>query len=259
MVDGKRYPQSLKTTDRREALNKEKELIVAAMQGALAASKKDFASLPFGEAADRYLQGRKLELSETNLAKEKQLLIKPREFFGAMRLTKIKNEQLRGYREWRGEQGVGPAIQNMEMGVIRRIFKRAKLWNLISDDIRPLKEPKTIGQALSHEQAAWLMEVAASNPDWQNAYSAAVITLNTTMRGMEVKGLRWQDVDFKNEILTIRKSKTNAGVRAIPMNQRALEEMRRIQQRASAIDSAEPEHFVFPACEHGHIDPHTPG
>lgn len=41
-----------------------------------------------------------------------------------------------------------------------------------------------------------------------------------------------------NEVLTIRKSKTNAGVRTIPMNQRALEEMRRIQQPASAIDSA---------------------
>jgi integrase len=102
------------------------------------------------------------------------------------------------------------------------------------------------------------MEVAASNPDSQNAFSAAVITLNTTMRGMEVKGLRWQDVDFKDEVLTLRKSKTNAGLRAIPMNQRALEEMRRIQQRASAIDSARLEHYVFPACEHGHIDPTRP-
>jgi integrase len=247
-----------KTTDRREAVAKEKELIAAAMQGALAASKQDFASLPFTEAADRYSQGRKLELAEASQAKERQLLVKPRVFFGAMRPNKIKNEQLRGYRQWRAEQGVGPAIQNMEMGVIRRIFQRAKLWHTVSDGIRLLKEPKSIGQALSHEQAAWLMEVAASNSNWQNAYSASVLTMNTTMRGMEVKGLRWRDIDFKDESLKIRKSKTHAGVRVIPMNSRALDETRRIEQRALALKAGEPDHFVLPACEHGHIDPTRP-
>ena len=159
------------------------------------------------------------------------------------------------YRQWRTAAGVGPAIINMEVGVIRRILKRAKRWSQIADDIRPLKEPRSIGQALSYEQKVRLLHAADSNPEWQNARLAMTLALCTTMRGVEIRNLRWQDVDFIRKGFTVRRSKTDAGLRSIPMNDDAHAAILELWERSKVYGGTAPQHFVFPACEHGHIDP----
>ena len=151
------------------------------------------------------------------------------------------------YREWRAAQGVGPAIVNMEIGVLRRILKRAKRWHTIADDIKPLKEPRSIGRALTAEQKLKLLEVASQRPEWETAYWAAILALNTTMRGCEIKGLRWEDIDFSNRTLTIRKSKTAAGERIISLTQEALSVLSALYQRAQLYRGAEPQHYAFAA------------
>jgi len=61
-VNGQRYRQSLRTRDWREAQAREKELITQASQGKLTPTSQQFARLAFSEAADRYLDSRRLEL-----------------------------------------------------------------------------------------------------------------------------------------------------------------------------------------------------
>jgi integrase len=75
---------------------------------------------------------------------------------------------------------------------------------------------------------------------------AAVLALNTTMRGCELKGLRRKDVDLFERTLTIRRdsTKTDGGARVI-----------QLLTRADQLGIIEPDHFVFPACECGVIDP----
>ena len=121
--------------------------------------------------------------------------MKLREFFQAARLSGISAERVLEYRDWRSAQNVGPAIVNMEIGVLRRILKRAKRWHVVADEIKPLREPQTIGRALTLEQKLNLLDVAAMKPEWETAYWAAILALNTTMRGCELKGLRWENVD----------------------------------------------------------------
>ncbi len=125
-VNGQRYRQSLRTRDWREAQAREKELITQASQGKLTPTSQQFARLAFSEAADRYLDSRRLELSDASLKKERQLLVCPRRYFQGSTLARMTTEDLRAYREWRIKGGVGPAITNMEMGVLRRILKRGK-------------------------------------------------------------------------------------------------------------------------------------
>jgi integrase len=105
----------------------------------------------------------------------------------------------------------------MEIGVIRRILKRAKRWNLVSEDLKPLRERRTIGRAMALDEKLKLLRFAAKNPEWQTARLAAVIALNTTMCGCEIKQLRWHDIDFIGKTLTICKSKTDSGERVIPL------------------------------------------
>ena len=268
-VNGVRYRQSLGTTDWRQAQAQEKELIADATKGKLAPASKKFARFAFYEAADRYLETRSLELSVRSYKKERQLLIEPRRFFGSIALMRIGAEDLLAYRQARAQKKVGATYLNMEMGVIRRILKRAQRWHLLADEIRPLREKHQLGRALSEQEKDRLMKLAETKPEWFNVRLAQVIALNTTMRGCEIKGLRWKDIDLIERTLTIRRNttKTDAGERVIPLNDVAyadiLELYRRSKDRTerakdkgeSGPTRVEPSHYLFPSCENSKFDP----
>jgi integrase len=255
-VGGQRFRQSLGTSDWREAQAREKELIARATQGNLTASHLGFAKLAFTQAAESYFAGRRLELSDSSQKKERQLLVKPREFFQHKSLSKITADDVVRFREWRSETGAGPAIINMmEVGVIRRMLKRAKRWHLIGADMRPLKEPRSIGRALTFDEKLRLLRTAGQNDEWQRVQSAMSLALCTTMRGCEIKRLQWRDIDFLNRVILVRTSKTEAGQRLIPMNHEAYELVVRLRERAKSFNGIESQHYVFPACERGNVDP----
>lgn len=108
----------------------------------------------------------------------------------------VSSLRIREYRAWRADQKVGPATLNAEFGILCRIMKRAKLWARVADDIRPLKEPATIGRALTEEDKQRLLKAAVMRHEWETAYLAAILCLNTTARGCELKALQWLDVDL---------------------------------------------------------------
>ncbi len=137
VVNGQRFRQSLGTTDWREAQAKQKELIGQAMEGKLTQTSASLARQPFGLAADDYVTARKLELAPASRSKEKQLLVQLREYFKQEPLKSITAKRIIEYRAWRAEQGVGPATLNAELGILRRIMKRARMWARVADDIRP--------------------------------------------------------------------------------------------------------------------------
>jgi integrase len=245
VVNGQRFRQSLDTTDWREAQAKEKELIAAASEGKLHQTSATLTRQPFGLAADDYVTARKLELAPASQAKEKQLLVQLRAYFKLEPLKAITAKRIIEYRAWRAEQGVGPATLNAELGILRRILKRAKLWARVADDIRPLKEPSTIGRALAEDDKQRLLRTAVMRPEWETAFLAAILCLNTTARGCELKGLQWSDVDLFDRTVTVRKSKTDAGVRAIPLTDVACSALARLRTRAESFGPVDPAHFVF--------------
>ncbi len=144
-INGQRFRISLDTSNKTEANTLAKKKEAQASDGKLTATSQSFARPTFIEAAHKYLLGRKLDLQKSSITKERQLLVKLKEYYGPTRLNRISAEQVLNYREWRAST-CGPAIVNMEVGVLRRILKRGKLWHSLADDIKPLKEPSTIGQ-----------------------------------------------------------------------------------------------------------------
>lgn len=247
VVNGHRFRQSLGTKDWREAQAKEKQLIAEASEGKLTANSTALARLPFGQAADDYVSARTLELAPASQAKEKQLLVQLRAHFKQEPLKAITAKRITDYRAWRAEQGVGPATLNAELGILRRVMKRARLWARVADDIRPLKEPSTIGRALTEEDKQRLLKTAVMRPEWETAYLAAILCLNTTARGCELKALQWSDVDLFARSLTIRTSKTAAGERVIPLTDVALSALARLRRRAESFGPVEPSHYIFAA------------
>ena len=247
VVNGQRFRQSLGTTDWREAQAKEKELVAQASEGKLSHTSTSLARQPFGVAADDYVAARHLELAPASRAKEKQLLVQLRAYFKDAPLKSITVKRITDYRTWRAAQGVGPATLNAELGILRRMLKRAKLWARVADDVRPLKEPSTIGRALTEEDKQRLLRTAVMKPEWETAYLAAILCLNTTARGCELKGLQWSDIDLFQRTITIRKTKTAAGERMIPLTSVAASALARLRTRAESFGPVEPSHYVFAA------------
>lgn len=261
VVNGQRFRQSLGTTDWREAQAKEKELIGQAQEGKLHQTSTSLARQPFGQAADDYMTARKLELAAASQAKEKQLLVQLRAYFKQEPLKAITAKRITEYRAWRAGQTIeknrggtvqvlpcaGPATLNAELGILRRILKRARLWTRVADDIRPLREPTTIGRALTEAEKQRLLRTAVMRPEWETAYLAAILCLNTTARGCELKGLQWTDVDLFSKTLTIRKSKTAAGERTVPLTDVAASALARLRTRAESFGPVETVHYVFAA------------
>jgi integrase len=107
--------------------------------------------------------------------------------------------------------------------------------------------PSTIGRALTEEDKQRLLRTAVMKPEWEAAYLAAILCLNTTARGCELKGLQWSDIDLFQRTITIRKTKTAAGERMIPLTSVAASALARLRTRAESFGAVEPSHYVFAA------------
>jgi integrase len=149
-----------------------------------------------------------------------------------MPIARIDAESILTYVRVRKTNGLSNTTINMEVGILRRILKRAKRWHLLQDEIPRLPERRDIGRALRPEEKLRLLKVAQSKPEWETAYLASLLALNTTMRGCEVKQLHWGDIDLMDRSLVIRRSKTVAGERVIPLNANAYSAVMRLREPA---------------------------
>jgi integrase len=219
---------------------------------------QQFSKLTFGEAANKNLAERLVRLAPRSVQTERERLKPLCSVFGPVKVHRITVEMVRTYAADRKAANVANKTINLELGVLRGVMKRAKLWHYFSDEIKPLPVHTQIGRAMTLDEKLRLARTAGMRPEWQNARWAMVLALNTTMRACEIKALRWYDIDFLTGTVTIRRSKTEAGQRVIPLNEDALSAMRELYRRASAIGGTHPDHYVFPACENDRFDPTTP-
>jgi integrase len=263
VVDGFRYRESTKESDWREAKNWEKERIAQIKGGKGTSTQKitrrRYAKMTFNDAADDYLEAQKVHHAAKTRKLEVDRLKPLRRCYGTLKLRQITLEKLQQYRSERMEKGPSNRTINLEVGIFRRIMKRAKRWYLFEDEIKPLKENHdAVGRALLPEQRDLLIHLASQNQQWENAYNAMELALHTTMRGCEIRGLQWKDVNFFEKTVIIRKSKTDAGRRLVPLNANAMAAILRLKARAEKLKTAEPEHYIFPACENLKYDPTKP-
>src|SRR5262245_58685040 len=250
-VDGQRFRQSLCTSDWREAQALEKELIARASDGMLAPASQEFSKLNITEAIERYLADRAAHVLPRSARSESDHAKPLREYFGRLPISHIDANLVLAYVRDRKAKGLSNTTVNMEIGILRRILKRAKRWQFIESEVPRLPERRDIGRALQPEEKLRLLEVAKSRPEWETAYLASMLALNTTMRGCEIKQLRWRDIDFIDRSLVIRRSKTLAGERVIPLNANAYQTIIRLRERARILLGCDLQldWYLFPSSE----------
>lgn len=253
-VHGQRVRQTLETADWREAKQRERDLIARAREGQLACGRTaEFSRLLFDHAVDRYLEelavqrpGSVRRVGEPRKSWEGDLTNRLRPFFAGKRLHQITADDVRAYQAKRLGQGRNPNTVNHEVKALTRVLRRARLLSRIRDDIKLLPVKREPRQMLAQAEKQRLFETAASKPEWQTAYCAALLTANTSMRPVEIKRLKWQDLDPSQRVITVRRSKTEAGSRVIPLNDEAWSAIAALKQRADALGTYALESYMLP-------------
>ncbi|OFV95116.1 MAG: hypothetical protein A3F68_10620 [Acidobacteria bacterium RIFCSPLOWO2_12_FULL_54_10] len=264
-VNGVRYRLPLKDSagqkikNWQEALRREREIVTDIQTGKLG-SVGPISRQTFNAAADAYIEKRHLHKAENTYLTDKERSKRLRHFFGETSLRRITPEMVVRYQAGRKAGGVSGRTINLEVGLLRRILKDHQQWARLTGRVGMLNEAPKPARVLTPEEKAKLLEVAAIRESWQVVRCATVLALNTTMRGCELRGLRWKDVDLFERTLTIRRltTKTDAGARVIPLNRDALLALSELRGRADKLGSTAPEHYVFPACMNGKVQPDKP-
>jgi integrase len=236
-VDGQRYRQSLETSDWREAQAREKALIAQASQGKLTPAGQRFSRLNLNEALDRYLEDRAARVTTRSHRSESDHAKPLREGLGGTPVSRITAEAILGYIRERKAKGISNTTVNMETGPAKgpEGGKAMALRRRRNTEIPHLPERRDIGRALTPDEKLRLLRIAASRPEWKIAYLASVLALNTTMRGCELKQLRWRDVNLIDRTATVQRSKTAAGERVIPLNYDSFTALLRLRERARLL------------------------
>lgn len=210
--------------------------------------KKRQAPQTFKAASNDWLEMKKPTLAPKSHLIEKTCLTHLLPILGQKLMTDINANDISRYQQQRKKEGAAPKSINLEVGTLRAILRRHRLWANIQPDVRMLAVPDDIGKALSVDDEKKLMDACAESRS-RSLLPAVVLALNTGMRYSELRLLRWQQMDLKRRTVRVGQSKTEAGSgRTIPLNDRAT---KILQFWADQFPKRKPEHFVFPSEHYG--------
>jgi len=208
----------------------------------------------FEKAAAAWLASQEGRVAPNTVMVAKTSLKHLREAFGGRLLCDITAGGVIDYQQKRLRERAQGKTVNLELGVFRQIMKAYDCWSVFDGKLRSLPVRKDVGRCLSPEDEQKLLADCAKADS--AAYTAAVLALNTAMRKDEIRKLQWNQVDLFQSVLTVGKSKTEAGTgRLIPLNSAAV---RALADWGSKFPNHKPEHYVFPWCESQHVDSTRP-
>ncbi len=187
----------------------------------------------------------------------KQRLAHVQRLLASCLLCDLHEAKIQWYIRTRLSEGVGGRTINMEVGELSRAMKIK--WSIAWPNVRKLEERKDVGQALSPEQEAKLIEAA------KESHSPIISTfirvaLFTGMRSGEIASLTWGQVDLIDRVLRVGRAKTSSGTgRTIPMNEELFQLLKiHANWFGERFGELLPERFLFPYGTPSPSDPTRP-
>ena len=166
--------------------------------------------------------------------------------FGRLLVTDIRAQDIADYINARRRDKASDKTIRNEIGSLRSILKRDRVWAYLKDEGVTLPKVTTddVGVALTNKEEATLLTACAASRS-RSLVVVVTLALSTGLRLDELRLLRWNQIDFVNRALRVGKSKTDHGAgRPVPLNRRALATMRRW---AKQFPDRKPTDYVFPS------------
>ena len=196
----------------------------------------------FEKAASEWLKGREGRVAASTLTIGRVSIKHLTPALGEKLLCDITPKDVQAYQQTRLREGAQGRTVNIEAQVLRQILKASKCWQHLEGEIQALRERRDVGRALTRDEESRLLEECAKADS--ACYTAVVLALNTAMRKDEIRNLRWNQIDLFEGVLTVGKSKTDAGTgRVIPLNPSAV---RALADWGSRLSTRQPGDYVFP-------------
>jgi site-specific recombinase XerD len=228
------------------------------------------------EAAAEFLASYRLRCRPTTYSFADHCVRHLRQHMGEMMLIEIGDRTVLDYQSMRLKEEASGKTINEEVRVLLQIM--GDMGDPVRLRLRRQKKLKVAqnpncGKAISCEEESKLLEAAKMRePDEETGrfdlkdtrspmiHTVIVTALNTGMRDCEIRTLRWEQLDFLRRIVTVGKSKTNAGTgRTIPMNDALFEALAEHKEWFEEnVCAVTPVLYVFPFGKNRQYDPKRP-
>ena len=218
--DGKRYTERVGQVSKSVA---EEKLAVRRSEVIRGEWKPKRVRSLFEKFKEQYLEWSKGNKKPKSSLRDECSLKHLSRFFGGKMLSEISSFLIENYKLTRKKEGAEPATINRELGCLRHMFNMAIKWKKAQGnpvrEVKFLKEPKEKDRILTEEEEARLLEAVRTGHKAKHLEAIILTALNTGMRKGEILNLKSSNLDFKNRVITVEKTK-NDEIRIIPMNQK---------------------------------------
>ncbi|MFL5707084.1 MAG: tyrosine-type recombinase/integrase [Ktedonobacteraceae bacterium] len=138
---------------------------------------------------------------------------------GHLHLSKLTPQKVQAFYAQKLKEGLAPgSVRDIHM-VLHKALENAVRWRLVGrnvcDDVSPPRQVKHEIQSLTEEQAHKLLQVAQGH----KLEGLITVALATGMRRGELLGLRWQDINFEDRSLQIRRTMARLGKEGVVASQ----------------------------------------
>jgi integrase len=202
----------------------------------------------FNHAVKKWQEVKEPNWSDSNIRIEGYNVKHLLPHFGKMLLTDITADDISRYQAARKKEKANPRTINLEVGTLRAVMRKHRLWANIQPDVKMLKAKGEIGRSLTADEQHRLL-IACNSSRSRSLYPAVLLSLHTGLRSGELKSLKWRQIDLLDRTLTVGKSKTTGGEgRIVPLSKTATQ---CLQEWRSLFPEAHPAHYVFPSERYG--------
>src|SRR5215831_9391008 len=182
---GQKIRESSKSTSKTVAQDAQRSRRRELERGYNGIDKSQRAQL-FSVAAEVWQEAKNAHLSPRSVSIEKLNLKHLKPVFGGMLLCDISGDNIAAYQSRRLRQDAAPRAINLEVGTLRAILRKHRLWANIQPDVQMLRARDYVGRALTEdEEKALLTECRKSRS--QVLFVAVEVALGTCMRYSEIR------------------------------------------------------------------------
>jgi len=250
------YPPQIKTFDLKSNAQKWARMVEHQMETGLWRDSKEASRYTLSEALDRYLSDVTPRKRPATQRSENLSARSLKAVLGRYSLLQITPEKVAAYRDKRLQTLAADSVR-IELALLSNLFNIAQReWSYsgLDNPVQRIKKPRVSEgrcPVLSEKQITCLLDECKKNSS-KLLYPFVLLGLHTGCRSMELRGLRWSQVNLTEGYISLVGTETKPHrSRVVPLTQGAqsvLQELKKKAQSQNVVDmQGKPVGLVFPA------------